>query len=106
MPATRCRYSPANDRHCSFSHGNPYDRTLHKGEISERKRIVQIVLHERNYQAVLPPGNSQQVAAEAVEQTRRLRTNSRKERPRPDLLLADVDTLDAAILSCLVGQFA
>jgi hypothetical protein len=97
MPATRCRYSPANDRHCFFSHGNPYDQTLDKGDISERKRIVQIILHE-------PPGNSLLVAVEAVEQTSRLRTNSRKILPRPHLLLVDVDTLDAANLSCLVGQ--
>jgi hypothetical protein len=86
--------------------GTPYDRSLHKNEISERKHIVQIFLHERNYQALLPPGNSQQVAAGAAEQTSRLRTNSRKECPRPHLLLADVDTLDAANLSCLVGQSA
>jgi prolyl 4-hydroxylase len=56
----------------AYRDGKPDERTLHKGEIAEtEKRIVQMWIHERNYRAVLPPGNSQQDAIEAVEQTSR-----------------------------------
>jgi len=56
----------------AFGNGKPDDRTLHKGEIAQdEKRIIQMWIHERSYTAVVPEGNSQQAALEAVEHVSR-----------------------------------
>jgi prolyl 4-hydroxylase len=54
----------------AFRDGRPDDRTLHKGEImvgNDEKWIVQMWIHEKAYQAVIPKGNSQEAARGAVE---------------------------------------
>lgn len=54
--------------------GRPDDRTLHKGEImdgDDEKWIVQMWIHERPYQAALPPGNSHEAARNIMEETSR-----------------------------------
>jgi prolyl 4-hydroxylase len=54
--------------------GQPDDRTLHKGEIlngDDEKWIVQMWIHERAYQAVLPPGNANEAARNIMEETSR-----------------------------------
>jgi prolyl 4-hydroxylase len=58
----------------AFIDGRADDRTLHRGEkiILGEKRIVQLWIHERAYRAVLPPGNSQKAASEAVEHESRV----------------------------------
>jgi prolyl 4-hydroxylase len=51
--------------------GKPDDRTLHKGEVvtlNDEKWIIQMWIHERQYRAAVPRGNSQQAALEAVNQ--------------------------------------
>ena len=57
---------PQQGRACIFfpamADGTPDDRTLHKGERvqseTEEKRIVQVWIHERAYQPILPHGNT------------------------------------------------
>ena len=52
----------------AFADGRPDDRTLHRSEVmdsDDEKWIVQMWTHEREYNAVLPAGNSNQ-AAESV----------------------------------------
>jgi prolyl 4-hydroxylase len=54
----------------AFANGQPDDRTLHKSEImdwDEAKWIVQMWVHERDYQAVLPRGNSKVIARPLME---------------------------------------
>jgi len=47
--------------------GTPDDRTLHKGEIAlDEKRIIQMWIHQRKYQAALPPVNRQEDAWDAI----------------------------------------
>lgn len=56
----------------AFRDGRPDDRTLHKSQImscDDEKWIVQMWIHERAYQAVLPVGNSNVAAREKMEQT-------------------------------------
>jgi prolyl 4-hydroxylase len=51
--------------------GKPDDRTLHKGEVvtlDDEKWIIQMWIHEREYTAAVPRGNSQQAALQAVNQ--------------------------------------
>jgi prolyl 4-hydroxylase len=53
------------------ANGKPDDRTLHKGEVvtmDDEKWIIQMWIHERQYSARVPRGNSQQAALEAVNQ--------------------------------------
>jgi prolyl 4-hydroxylase len=53
------------------ANGKPDDRTLHKGEVvtlDDEKWIIQLWIHEREYGAAVPRGNSQQAAIEAVNQ--------------------------------------
>jgi prolyl 4-hydroxylase len=53
------------------ANGKPDDRTLHKGEVvtlDNEKWIIQMWTHERQYQAAVPRGNSQQAALQAVNQ--------------------------------------
>jgi prolyl 4-hydroxylase len=55
----------------AFADGRPDDRTLHKGEVMQgdeaEKWIIQMWIHERSYQAVLPPGNTHDAAKAAFE---------------------------------------
>lgn len=56
----------------AYADGKSDDRTLHKGEVArDEKRIVQMWIHEREYEPVLPPGNSQHAALGAVERVSR-----------------------------------
>lgn len=57
----------------AYSDGRPDDRTLHKGEkvLDTEKRIIQMWIHERTYQAVLPSGNFQSRAQPIVEEVSR-----------------------------------
>ena len=53
------------------ANGKPDDRTLHKGEVvtlNDEKWIIQMWIHERQYRAAVPRGNSQQAALQAVNQ--------------------------------------
>jgi prolyl 4-hydroxylase len=53
------------------ANGIPDDRTLHKGEVvilDDEKWIIQMWIHERQYSAAVPRGNSQQAALQAVNQ--------------------------------------
>jgi prolyl 4-hydroxylase len=53
------------------ANGKPDDRTLHKGEVvtlDDEKWIIQMWIHERQYQAAVPRGNSQEAALQAVNQ--------------------------------------
>jgi prolyl 4-hydroxylase len=53
------------------ANGKPDDRTLHKGEVvtlDDEKWIIQMWIHERQYRAAVPRGNSQQAALQAVNQ--------------------------------------
>lgn len=55
----------------AFVDGQPDDRTLHKSEImdwDEAKWIVQMWIHQREYSAVLPPGNSKRTARPVMEE--------------------------------------
>jgi len=57
------------------ANGTPDARTLHQGEIvstQNEKRIVQVWVHERSYQAAVPPNNRQHEAVAAVDRVRRL----------------------------------
>ena len=57
----------------AFRDGKTDDRTLHKGEMAaNEKRIVQMWIHERDYQAAVPSGNLQEDALSAVQETSRL----------------------------------
>jgi prolyl 4-hydroxylase len=50
--------------------GRPDDRTLHKGEVivgEDEKWIVQMWIHQKPYQAVLPKGNFQESARTAID---------------------------------------
>eukprot|EP00531_Pseudo-nitzschia_arenysensis_P010685 CAMPEP_0116139986 /NCGR_PEP_ID=MMETSP0329-20121206/13600_1 /TAXON_ID=697910 /ORGANISM="Pseudo-nitzschia arenysensis, Strain B593" /LENGTH=407 /DNA_ID=CAMNT_0003635057 /DNA_START=72 /DNA_END=1295 /DNA_ORIENTATION=+ len=60
----------------SFADGTPDDRTLHKSEVlrgdnsdEENKWIVQMWTHQRDYQAVLPVGNSNEAARDIMKET-------------------------------------
>ena len=59
----------------AFADGRPDDRTLHKGEVMNQddaeKWIIQMWIHERAYQAVLPPGNTQAAAQDTVDRISR-----------------------------------
>lgn len=56
----------------AFRDGKADDRTLHKGEIAlDEKHIVQMWIHERNYEAVVPPGNNQQASFDKVQEVSR-----------------------------------
>ena len=47
--------------------GTPDQRTLHKGEVAQdKKMIAQLWIHEREYHAVLPEGNFQSEAVDGV----------------------------------------
>jgi len=49
--------------------GTPDDRTLHKGEVAiDEKMIAQMWLHEREYEPVIPEGNSHDAARGILEQ--------------------------------------
>jgi len=54
------------------SDGTPDERTLHRSEVmtgDDEKWIIQMWIHEREYKAVLPIGNSHDLAADAVRET-------------------------------------
>lgn len=62
----------------SFADGTPDDRTLHKSEIlasnetdneHDHKWIVQMWTHQKEYQAALPIGNSNEAARQIMEET-------------------------------------
>ena len=60
----------------SFADGSPDDRTLHKSEVlkgdsndDDHKWIVQMWTHQRDYQAVLPVGNSNDEARDIMKET-------------------------------------
>lgn len=60
----------------SFGDGKPDDRTLHKSEVlkddnndGDHKWIVQMWTHQRDYQAVLPVGNSNEAARDVMKET-------------------------------------
>lgn len=60
----------------SFADGTPDDRTLHKSEVlngdnsdEDNKWIVQMWTHQRDYQAVLPIGNSNEAARDIMKET-------------------------------------
>ena len=55
----------------AYADGTPDDRTLHKGEVvaMDEKRIIQMWIHQRSYQAAVPPGNLQQAAVDLVNAT-------------------------------------
>jgi prolyl 4-hydroxylase len=60
----------------SFADGSPDDRTLHKSEVlkgdnneDDHKWIVQMWTHQRDYQAVLPNGNSNEAARATMKET-------------------------------------
>lgn len=60
----------------SFADGTPDDRTLHKSEVlqgdnsdDDNKWIVQMWTHQRDYQAVLPAGNSNEAARDIMRET-------------------------------------
>lgn len=60
----------------SFADGTPDDRTLHKSEVlqgdssdDDNKWIVQMWTHQRDYQAALPPGNSNEAARDVMKET-------------------------------------
>jgi prolyl 4-hydroxylase len=58
----------------TFRNGTPDDRTLHKSEVmlcDDEKWIVQMWIHEKSYQAVLPVGNSNEAARSVMEQVSR-----------------------------------
>lgn len=58
----------------AFRDGRPDDRTLHKSEVmdcDDEKWIVQMWVHERSYQAVIPIGNSNEAARDVMEQVSR-----------------------------------
>jgi len=55
----------------ALANGKPDDRTLHKGEMvsssaTVEKRIIQMWIHQRAYQASVPQNNRQEDAIEAV----------------------------------------
>lgn len=52
----------------AFADGTVDDRTLHKGEVAMdcEKRMIQMWIHERSYQAAVPPGNLQEAAVDVV----------------------------------------
>jgi len=52
----------------AFANGQPDDRTLHKGEVirHDEKYIIQMWIHEKKYQAILPQGNKQEDAIQGV----------------------------------------
>ena len=61
----------------AFADGRPDDRTLHKSEVmtssssnddDDEKWIIQMWIHERTYQAILPPGNTHDAAHTALVQ--------------------------------------
>ncbi|CAJ1941393.1 unnamed protein product [Cylindrotheca closterium] len=54
------------------SDGTPDARTLHRSEVmtgDEEKWIIQMWIHEREYKAVLPIGNSHELAGDGVRKT-------------------------------------
>ncbi|KAL3931903.1 MAG: hypothetical protein SGBAC_011093, partial [Bacillariaceae sp.] len=54
------------------SDGTPDERTLHRSEVltgDDEKWIIQMWIHEREYKASLPSGNSHHLASEAVRET-------------------------------------
>jgi hypothetical protein len=56
----------------SFSDGTPDDRTLHKSHVLESddaKWIVQMWIHQHDYSAVIPAGNSQNAARDIMDKT-------------------------------------
>jgi prolyl 4-hydroxylase len=58
----------------AFRDGRPDDRTLHKSEVmdfKDEKWIVQMWVHAKSYQAVLPVGNSNEAARDAMGQMSR-----------------------------------
>ena len=58
----------------AFRDGKADDRTLHKSEVisgDEEKWIVQMWIHQRKYQAVLPEGNSHEAAQGVVDEISR-----------------------------------
>ncbi|KAL7564881.1 hypothetical protein ACA910_009373 [Epithemia clementina (nom. ined.)] len=77
---------PRQGRACiffpAFADGTPDDRTLHKGEMivaqssqnsninnnNNEKRIVQVWIHQRPYQPVLPPGNKHDDVLDMIQQ--------------------------------------
>jgi prolyl 4-hydroxylase len=55
----------------AFRDGRPDDRTLHKSEVmtcDDEKWIVQMWVHEKDYQAILPAGNSNKAARAVMEE--------------------------------------
>lgn len=57
----------------ALANGQPDDRTLHRGEMvsssaSVEKRIIQMWIHQRAYQAAVPQNNRQEDAIEAVNE--------------------------------------
>ena len=51
----------------AFADGRPDDRTLHKGQVAEdTKWITQMWIHERAYKPVVPEGNTQEAAQDAL----------------------------------------
>jgi prolyl 4-hydroxylase len=58
----------------AFAGGRPDDRTLHQGQAvaaGKEKWIVQMWIHQREYQAALPPGNVQTSAVGPIQQVAR-----------------------------------
>lgn len=58
----------------AFRDGRPDDRTLHRSEVmdcDDEKWIVQMWVHEKPYQAVIPVGNSNEAARDGMDQTSR-----------------------------------
>ncbi|KAL3925730.1 MAG: hypothetical protein SGILL_000209 [Bacillariaceae sp.] len=56
----------------AFADGTPDDRTLHKSHVLESddpKWIVQMWIHQNEYSAVLPRGNSKEAALQVMEET-------------------------------------
>ena len=56
----------------AFEDGRPDDRTLHKSEVmtcDDEKWIVQMWVHEKDYGAILPVGNSNEAARVLMEKT-------------------------------------